>query len=397
MKKIFRYIILFFMIFSFKQVFAVDNLTIRKNRFPNAYAVFNGVDRVHLFYAQSYTINNEIAYCIEPGIDINSNSYSSTEDFSVTNLDKDTINKIRLIAYYGFAYNVGPHLNDRYYMASQELIWKEITGRDTYWVSEEDINGARINIDKEKEIINNLVSSHYILPSFDNQVLEVEVGKTYKIIDENNVLSRFKLYENDDSIKIKDNYIEYTPKSFDDTKTVKLIAKSYTDKVSFIYYSGNSQKLMSTSGVLEPLVSSFKIQVVTKPQIKVIKVDKDTKEKLNIKGLKFKIKDLTNNRYICDSDECIFETNDSGEFITNTKLAYGNYQIEELDQKINGYLVNSEPLKFTIDEDSKFINNNGNIYLEYQFENKSILGSVEIVKIGAPICSALDFDKFKRD
>ena len=93
---------------------------VSKRRFDNTYAVYNGPDRVHLFYAQSYVINNEQAYCIEPGLPINDSYYYKTDDLSLSGLNEETLKKIRIIGYYGF--NYPGHTNNRYYMAAQEMI-----------------------------------------------------------------------------------------------------------------------------------------------------------------------------------------------------------------------------------------------------------------------------------
>ena len=78
MKK--RKIILGIIIFLLPMTFVyagTNDSTIEKHRYENAYAVFNGEDRVHLFYAQRYTLNGITAYCIEPGVAIDTEIYSS--------------------------------------------------------------------------------------------------------------------------------------------------------------------------------------------------------------------------------------------------------------------------------------------------------------------------------
>lgn len=379
MKKL---IYLIIAICCFSKVYAVDNLKIVKHRFDNVYGVFDGVDRVHLFYAQSYSFGTELAYCIEPGIAINSEYYSSTDDLTIANLDPQILNKVRLIAYYGFAYNYGPHLNDRYYMASQEMIWKEITGRDTYWVSEENINGPRINIDREKNEISELVQNHYVLPSFDGEQITLKLGEEITLNDVNQVLGRFQLYEAYNNVVLNNNSITIKANSLTNSGEIKLINKSYTDNVSLIYYSGSSQKLMSISGILDPLIVTLKINVTPEVKLKVIKTDKLTGERIKLAGIKFKIKNLTTNEYICDNSNCIYETNSEGEFTTESSLVYGNYQIEEVSDDIVGYYTNHEPLNITIDANSNIINDE---YIEVFFANQPILGQIEINKVGEEV------------
>ena len=129
----------------------INDSTLVKNRYDNVYAVYDAPDRVHIYYAQRYTLNGITAYCIEPGLGIDTDIYSSTEDWQITNLTSELRNKIRLIAYYGYDY---PNHNTMYYyLATQELIWKEITKRSIYWVNGEDVNAPKIDIEREKNII----------------------------------------------------------------------------------------------------------------------------------------------------------------------------------------------------------------------------------------------------
>ena len=375
-------LIIFMLILGIRNVLADDVLPLRERLIPNTFGVSEGSDRTRLYHAYIYFINNEVVYCIEPGVPVTVDSYFRSTDFSKINLSEDVLNKIRLIAYYGHSYNIGPHLNDRYFLASQELIWETISGRDTYWVSEEDINGKRIDVEKEKNEIERLIAEHSKLPSFHNKEITIKLGETYKLVDDNNVLSKFKLEGNSDIVKINGNTIEIIPTKLSDSKVINLISKLYTDKVNYLFYNGESQKFMSATSKIDPVKSLFKINVVVNPKVKVIKTDMITKDRVKLAGIKFKIKNLDNNKYICENSECIFETDINGEFMTKSELTYGNYQVEELEQTIKGYLFNNEPLKFTIDKNSNFIDNNGNTYVEYKFENKPLLGSIQINKIG---------------
>lgn len=125
-------------------------------------------------------------------------------------------------------------------------------------------------------------------------------------------------------------------------------------------------------------------------KLKVIKVDEESNRVLVRDGIKFKIKNLDTNEYVCQnityptqSKVCVFETTD-GTFTTPYVLSSGNYQIEELeDQEIEGYVWNSEPLRFSIGENSKFIyDDEFGVMLEVKFGNKQVKGEVEINKVG---------------
>jgi len=129
-------------------------------------------------------------------------------------------------------------------------------------------------------------------------------------------------------------------------------------------------------------------EITAKP--KIIKVDSDSKKVLVRDGIRFMIKNLDSNEYVCqhitypnEQEICVFETQD-GYFITPYVLGSGNYQIEELeDQVIDGYLWNSEPLKFSINETSQFVyDDKYGVILEVMFENKQVVGEIEVNKLG---------------
>ena len=133
--------------------------------------------------------------------------------------------------------------------------------------------------------------------------------------------------------------------------------------------------------------------IVNKPlsaKLKIVKIDEDTKEVVKLSGIKFKIKDLSTNEYVCQKITypkativCEYETDDSGVFITPNELL-GDFEIEEVkSQKINGYLWNSEKIKVHIGDNSNFINDEeyGKIVVA-EFTNKKVKGKIEIYKLG---------------
>lgn len=125
-------------------------------------------------------------------------------------------------------------------------------------------------------------------------------------------------------------------------------------------------------------------------KVKLVKIDSESKKVLVRDGIKFKIKNLDTNEYVCQNITyptqtkiCVFETND-GVFTTPYVLESGNYQIEELEeQTIDGYVWNPTSLKFSISENSNFIyDDEFGVILEIQFENKQVKGEFEVTKLG---------------
>lgn len=152
--------------------------------------------------------------------------------------------------------------------------------------------------------------------------------------------------------------------------------------------SGNSNTLLAecfeidlTKNDVEKVVNNEYI----KAKLKVYKIDSNTGESINMSGIQFKIKNLDTNEYVCqttDIVQCVFETNDDGVLITPLPLNSGNYQLEEVDQKLDGYLWNDEPLIFTINSDNIIYDDTYGAIVEVEFANKKVTGTIEIIKNG---------------
>ena len=108
--------------------------------------------------------------------------------------------------------------------------------------------------------------------------------------------------------------------------------------------------------------------------VKIIKKDYETNETIKQKGIKFKIKNLDKNEYICENKECTYETNEEGYIITSDRLK-GNLLIEECKQYLNGYIWNKEKIKIFIGD--KIIDT-----YTIEFKNKRVKGQIKILKQG---------------
>lgn len=137
-------------------------------------------------------------------------------------------------------------------------------------------------------------------------------------------------------------------------------------------------------------------------RLKVIKVDAETGNVISTAGIKFKIFDVENNKYVCqvtDREQCVFETNDEGILLTPLPLESGTYRLEEQDQKLDGYLWNEEALTFTIGDDSTLIEDEVfGVIVEVKFKNTQVKGKVEINKTGEELIikdNSYRYDKIK--
>lgn len=141
-----------------------------------------------------------------------------------------------------------------------------------------------------------------------------------------------------------------------------------------------------------------------KAKLKVVKVDKETGNIIARSGIKFKIFDVDNNEYVCqttDKVQCEFMTNEDGILMTPLPLSAGTYRLEEVDQSLDGYLWNKQSKEFTIGEDSELITDpTYGVIFETQFENEQVKGQVEIYKNGEKVVfenGSYHYEKIKLD
>lgn len=323
---------------------SIDDTWLDRDRFDGIYEVINTQNGTYLFQTNRFLMNGVTAYCIDPGVAINTNLYSSTEDWGVTNLSSEVKQKVRLYAYYGYDYP--GHQSRYYYMASQELIWETITGRDTYWVTDNYYDAPRINIENEKNEIINLVNNHYTTPSFDDTTIEVNMGDEITITDNNGVLSNYEIYSSSLSgVEINGNTLKVKSNNTSGENEIQFIKKNFDNKVTLIYYNGENQK-MASSGMLDPVIANVTIKTtagtITGNKLD-IKTGNTPQGDATLNGAKYGIYN-SNNELI---DTLVIGTNN-----TSKTLPYGTYSIKELEAS-NGYTLSNNVETVTIDSNNQ--------------------------------------------
>lgn len=336
---------------------SVDDTWLDRDRFDGVYEVINTQNNTYLFKANRFLMNGITAYCIDPGVAINTDIYSSTEDWSIANLSNEVKQKVRLYAYYGYDYP--GHQSRYYYMASQELIWETITGRDTYWVTDNYYDAPRINIENEKNEIINLVNNHYVTPSFDDTTLEVNMGDEITITDNNGVLNNYEIYSSSlNGVEINGNTLKIKSNNTSGENEIQFIKKNFDNKVTLIYYNGDNQK-MASSGMLDPVIANITIKTtagtITGNKLD-IKTGSTPQGDATLNGAKYGIYN-SNNELV---DTLVIGTNN-----TSKTLPYGTYTVKELEaskgytlsDKVETVTINSNNQNPTIDLYEKVISN----------------------------------------
>lgn len=225
-------------------------------------------------------------------------------------------------------------------------------------------------------ISNKVIERNYeitkVVASNKTQIMTPEVNVEFGIYDYNNNL--IKTLKTDSDGKI------YFTLPFGDYILRQLSTPSGFEKIDDYKFS------ITESG---PTINKVFSNAEITSRVKIIKVD-DSGNRIAIAGIKFKIKELSTGKYVCQKvaypnskTYCEFETDDTGMLITPYPLNSGDYELEEVDQRINGYLWNSEPLRFSINEKSNIISSdNFDKILELRFTNKEVKGAIEIKKTG---------------
>ena len=355
----------------------IQDSTLVKNRIEGVYAIAPLSDKTHLYYLQKYTLNGKISYCIELGKPITTEIYNSTTNINdqeeITNLSREKLEYIKALAYFGYGYQ--GNSNDKYYMATQELIWEYINNIDITWTTELDINGPKIDIENIKNEIKNLAQRYITTPAINNHI-RIKVGEQINIQDTNNSLQFYEKETNTShQININNNSLEIKPNNQEiGYSKIKLKRKKYYDYQSTIYNFENSQILLSI-GNLEDLTKEIDLEVVG-TNLKVNLVDKDTKSSIpsgqaSLIGAEY-IMYRQDGKYIAK-----FTMGKSlASIICN--LGFDEYYIVQVKAS-PGYKLNEERIKLSIDTtnnkeltlEEEVIKSNIEINKLYEFENEN--------------------------
>lgn len=202
-------------------------------------------------------------------------------------------------------------------------------------------------------------------------IMTPEVGIIFEIINNKNEIIEEVITDDQGVIKFTLPYGKYTVRQ-------KTTTPGH-EKIEDI-----NLEVKEVSNTVKKVLSNASI----KAKLKVVKVDSKTKEIIKRSNIKFKIFDITNNKYVCQTityptsiTYCEFETDKNGEFTTPYPLNTGTYRLEEIDQVIDGYLWNEQSHEFTIDDDSNLrTDSEFGIIFDTFFKNKQVNGEIKIIK-----------------
>ena len=180
-----------------------DTFLFTSNAFPDE--MFGGIEmfstlskshRVAKFYCDNeygygyvtfLLLDGEPVFCLEPTvtIDFSSDYYETTAWWD---LSWEQQQKIWQYAYYGYAYP--GHQNDRYYLASQLMIWTVV---DRWYDPYTTDGSSYYDVSAEIDEINRLISTAGSTPSFNGQTVDLALGLPVSITDSNNSIGNYSI------------------------------------------------------------------------------------------------------------------------------------------------------------------------------------------------------------
>ena len=285
--------------------------------------------------------DGEYVYCIDPFTLINTKTtYDEyTYNHSRFNLSDDKLNKLNLIAYYGYKYK--NHTDIKWYTVTQFLIWKNLGVDEIYFT---DSSFRKINkYSAEINEVESLVNSHYVLPSFSNSHLEYTVNSSYELNDTNNILSNYSIKSSNIDAKINGNKLNINTKD-KGSYEITFVRKSPINTGYILYASSGDQSLLLPGKVND---IEFKITIeVDSGDVTVNKFDSENQDRkyATLKGAVYGI-------YQSDRLVTTIVTNEDG--IANfNNLPFGKYYIKEISPS-EGYLLDENIYEFELTKENR--------------------------------------------
>lgn len=368
MKKIFMILaVLFILIVPGGHAYAIEDSFYEGEYIPGEYIVksLNGTGKYRQMKFIRRKSDDRAVYCIEIWknlvTDKTIKGYNNAP-YRYANLDYDDWYKVMLISYYGYGYE--NHTDPKWYAITQVMIWNVLSPEtDVYFT--DTLNGTRISkYTEEMNEINNLISKHYLGPSFYGHRFEVKYNETLVLEDTKDRLEEFDLIEKGESVVVKEGNILTVTKKDIGTETLKFENKGDQYKnMPIIYIDDDGQNILA-AGKYHSIYMVVNI-VLPSTDITITKQDSVTgisQGDAKLEGSKIELLDKD---YNLITDGIIGSDNT----LTFKDIAYGTYYLHETSPG-EGYLLNSDYQEITVSDTS-------NSYTVY---NEVIENKIEITK-----------------
>lgn len=366
MKKILTYLLIA-IIFTSINVKAENIIDVKMNRSVTYRKELNGVVVNRYMGVTTHKVGGRAIYCIEPMVDVNQkykyNTVSLNEASHITNTSIETLEKINLVAFYGYGYN--DRKDDIWYEVTQLLIWRILEPNGKFYFTK-GIHGPKNEAEEYKiNAIMNDVNKHLSkIKTTSNMNLSI---KKDGLITSNGASFDDYLIEHSKNIKVNAEGQNLKVRS-DKEGVYQLKLKKKVPNINFdplIYYHDKSQNLIAF-GKYNEIDESLEVRFI-KGSLKIIKEDDKTEKKpqgeASLIGSTFEITDEEGKKITKTVDE-------KGEIILND-LPLGKYKIKEIKAG-EGYELNEEEYEVIIDND--------NLNKEITIKNKVIEKSFDLQK-----------------
>lgn len=356
---------------------SVSAATLTKERSGYFYDRYkaDGSDR-HSWYWQYYTIDGEVAYCIEPNVP-EGVEYPQTS-YEATGLPNSIKERLLLIGYYGYTYP--GHQTIQYRAATQGLIWDTIIGEGahTNFTTARYSEGAVLNVSNEQAEIERLIAHHYDKPSFNGETYTLQVGETITLTDTNNILSNYDVSVDGADFSINGNNLTITPTKSGDI-TLRMIKKiEYSSKYKI--FSGDGIQNMMVAGGVDPVVASIKVNAYY-GSVELTKSDVETTTRQGQATLEGAVYGVYSNDGTLVTK---ITTDKNGYGKSDSVIKYGSYYVQEISSSKGYYLDSTRypvdvkgKASVSMDVTEKVIKNYISILKQYDYvdENTTFLNA----------------------
>ena len=296
----------------------------------------------HSWYFKHYKMDNEVAYCIEPGVH-EGETYTQSS-YSATGLPDSIKERLLLIGYYGYTYP--GHQTEKYRMATQGMLWDTIIGigDNTKFTTARYGAGTVVDISAERAEINRLIAHHYDRPSFNAGVYKLQVGETLTLTDTNNVLQNFDINVSGAEYSVDGNTLTIKPTT---NGTINLsMTKQQPYSSSYKIFAEEGKQNMLVPGTVDPVVAGIRINSYYTP-VTVLKKDSETKTntpqgQATLKGATYGVYEKETGKQITT-----ITTDENGFAKSDAVLSYNQYYLQEIDAS-TGYLLDNTKYEFDV-------------------------------------------------
>ena len=237
-------------------------------------------------------------FCIDFGMYISTGSTETPESLKtyfqnvLTESESEALVK-KITRYMAFGYGTEGRNTDKYYLATQQLIWQAISDSGFYdsdfyhnktngTVQKTRISNFKwttdgtnaIDVSNEINSIQNSINEYYKTPSFcsSQNKIEIEVGESAEFTDNNNVLSSYKI-NCDDGIKCETEGNKLKITAIDEASSQRItFTKTSGGTENYVYRVTGYQGLIANQGTLEPISCEFGIDSFKNVQTSDVKI-----------------------------------------------------------------------------------------------------------------------------